>query len=496
MKQNLQYKILCAVMAMSAIGLTAASPALAARVVDDGHGNLLLYGDGDTITVGGDKSDFPGPYFAVVGAGNLDMNSNIPIATGGNITINEGTYSWAYGGYAWEGSVCNNSITINNNTSIVKPNDIISAHVAGGYSFFDDVYSNNIYLNNEVTIDGNVYGGQVVSDGSVFNNNVEINDKVSIKGNVYGGQSDNLGNSSSVTVSGNTVIIGSEENPFEGTIGILGQDRGFIYGGLIGDGHNGSDNELKTGNVTGNKVYIYSNKSEPDKNEDGTLKYQFNQNIYGGYAEAGHANHNEVNINGGTFDNFVYGGYSEADSADSNNININGGYFKYNVYGGSGTLSASDNNVGITGGTFRQLVSGGISFTGSANNNYVDIKNATLYGNISGAVAGTSANGNEVIIDSITTDTGVNIYGAQSTGTATDNTVTINGGTFTNSEIVAAEALVAESNKVIISGGTFDGTTIYAATTQRGTATNNSITITGNANGKNADLSGANCILR
>ena len=51
MKQNLQYKILCAVMAMGAIGLTAASPALAADVVEDEYNTL--YANGNKILIGG-----------------------------------------------------------------------------------------------------------------------------------------------------------------------------------------------------------------------------------------------------------------------------------------------------------------------------------------------------------------------------------------------------------------------------------------------------------
>ena len=551
MKQDLRYKILCAVMAIGAAYLTSASPALAADVVvKDGD----LYANGNRVTIGGD-SDYKDDYYQIIGVGQLNDLDNATDVTGGEVIIDSGKHKIVYGGATFEGSAYKNiviingdnetttsinqviggtgtisaygnTVTINGHTQIIS-DDAIAGMVIGGHSISGNVYNNNVYINDSVNVKGDVYAGQLYSRGSIYNNNVYISNESTINGNVYGGYSDSgsvtnnkveINDSATITnniygghaegstdinnittVSGNIVIIGSEENPFEGTIGEAANidnnytPTGFIYGGLIGDGDNGSDDNLKTGDVTGNKVYIYGiNTNEAPTSND---NYQFNQNIYGGYAEAGNANSNEVTINGGTFGNVVYGGYSEAGSADSNNVNINGGYFKYNVYGGGGKLSASDNNISITGGTFRQLVSGGISFTGSANNNYVDIKNATLHGNITGAVAGTSATGNKVIIDSIKPNTGVNISGATVTnenGTATNNEVIINGGTFTKSEIVAAAAAKeAENNKVIISGGTFTGTTIYAASTHKGTANNNSITITGNANGNNADLSGA-----
>ena len=610
MKQNLQYKILCAVMAMGAIGLTAASPALAADVVEDEYGNLHLYANGDTITVGGDKSDFPGPYFAVVGAGNLDIHSNIPNATGGNITINEGAYTLIYGGYALEGSVYNNTVTINNNT-IIKANNGIPADVSGGYSISGDVYNNFVNIGDmenvfKGTINSNIYGGYSTY-GNVTNNNVYINlsetGTVQADKGIFGGYTDNgVANDNNVSIvsgninnyiyggigksaaensvnimnaiiandieiyggqatsgdaSNNIVNINNTQNTTNADADVYGgdSDSGNAYNNAVtissstagavqgGNSKSGSvyNNTVELYDSTANSVFGgysengYANKNivhiTDTDNTDG-ITTNVKTSVYGGYSEQGSANENHVYIEGyaTTIKNYVYGGHSEQGSVNNNYVDIKDAEVGINVYGGytndliddsASTGTANNNTVNLTNATIlggvyggeessgnnviifassvHNDIFGGYSEQGSANNNTVYITSGTSIGDygdttstpqIIGAFANTSATGNKVIIDSISMpdneDTDVFIYGAQARDNASNNEIIINGGTFNNSKIYAAEAMVAESNKVIISGGTFNNTSIYAASTSKGTATNNSITITGDA-----DLSGA-----
>ncbi len=590
MKQNLQYKILCAVMVMGTIGLTAASPALAARVVDDGHGNLLLYGDGDMVVVGGDKSDFPGPYFAVVGAGNLDMNSNIPIATGGNITINEGAYTLIYGGYALEGSVYNNTVTINNNT-IIKANNGIPADVSGGYSISGDVYNNFVNIGDmenvfKGTINSNIYGGYSTY-GNVTNNNVYINlsetGTIQAGKEIYGGYTDNgVANDNNVSiVSGNInnyIYGGSGKSAAENSVNIMNAiiaNDIEIYGGQAtsGDASNNIVNINSTQNITNADADVYGGDSDSGNaynnavtissstagavqggnsksgsvyNNTVELYDSTANSVFGGYSENGYANKNIVHITDtdntdGITTNVktsVYGGYSEQGSVNNNYVDIKDAEVGINVYGGYSndliddsastgtannntvnltnatilgsvyggyterTAESNGNNVKISGDSVNNDIYGGYSGEGSANNNTVHITNGTSVGasRIIGGVAETSAEGNKVIIDSIsTTDNFVAISGAvvdennnNENDTASYNDVIINGGKFNNTYIFATSADTAENNNVIISGGKFNSTNIYAAQAFNGTANNNSITITVNADGKNADLSGAN----
>ena len=491
MKQNLQYKILCTVMAIGAVALTTASPALAADVVEkDGD----LYANGNRVTIGGDKSDFPGPYFAVVGAGDLLINeSDTTDATGSDITIIGGTHTQVYGGSTWDMSAYNNKVTINNNTIIKSSDDIIPALVAGGYSDSGDVYSNSVYLNDNVKIDGNVYGGQVIYDGSVFNNYVEINNNVNVTGSVYGG------NSGQGSANNNYVYIKGEN-----TTSINSVFGGYSNYGSV------NNNKIDIINATVNDIVVGGN----------TFRESFFPELN---PSTGTANNNTVNLTNATIKGAVFGGLAEEGESSGNTVNVYNSLISKDIVGGFSSEGSADYNyVDIKDATIDGAVYGGTSGASSANYNTIHINDikSTQPLNITGA-AGTSANYNKVIIDSITMPENVttenSIFGANATNTASYNDVIINGGTFKNSGISAASANkaysnnviisdgefndtyifaasadTAENNNVIISGGTFKNTNIYAAQAFNGTANNNSITITGNANGKNADLTDAN----
>ena len=534
MKQNLQYKILCAVMAMGAIGLTAASPALAAEGIIVDEENKIIHANGNRLPIGGD-SKYKGNYDLIFGAGDTFATTD---ATGANITIDSGNHNYVHGGTTLEGSAYKNIVIINgdkeNTTSIhqvtggssgisaygntvtingytqIISDEALPGMVIGGGSMSGNVYNNNVYINEFVNVEGDVYAGQLYSSGSIYNNNVYISNESTINGNVYGGSSDSgsvtnnkveINNSATITnniygghaegstdtnntttISGNTVIIGSEDNPFTGTIGEAANEdnnympTGFIYGGLIGEGYKtGYPEETpappKSGDVTGNKVFIYAKdtNTEPVNND-----YQFNQNVYGGYAEAGNANNNEVTINGGTFANEVYGGYSAAGNADSNNVNINGGYFKYNVYGGSGTLSASDNNVGIIGGTFMQAIYGGSANTSDAeskvHNNNVSISGKVILPAVYGGFS-TSSNSNSFV-----TNNYVNIINANLNALEDYTPIEIYGGSSGSS--ISSGNVVNIINSSATEDSAYTTIYVYGANSASGNVTCNEVNIT------------------
>ena len=609
MKQNLQYKILCAVMAIGAIGLTTASPALAAEVDET---DIELHANSNTITIGGDNSPYKKNYFSIYGSGDLYAQYD---ATGGNITIESGTHTLVYGGATYSSienspySAYNNTVTINGETVITEEliggsggnsaynntvninnsakigNGSSSSIIAGGNSILGDVYNNFVNIGDmenvfKGTINSNIYGGYSTY-GNVTNNNVYINlsetGTVQADKGIFGGYTDNgVANDNNVSIvsgninnyiyggigksaaensvnimnaiiandieiyggqatsgdaSNNIVNINNTQNTTNADADVYGgdSDSGNAYNNAVtissstagavqgGNSKSGSvyNNTVELYDSTANSVFGgysengYANKNivhiTDTDNTDG-ITTNVKTSVYGGYSEQGSANENHVYIEGyaTTIKNYVYGGHSEQGSVNNNYVDIKDAEVGINVYGGytEGTAESNGNNVKISAGSVDNDVFGGYSGQGSANNNTVHITNDTSVGlsNIFGGVAETSAENNKVIIDSIsTTGKFVTISGAvvdnnndTENSTATNNEVIINGGKFNNTYIFAASADTAENNNVIISGGTFNSTNIYAAQAFNGTANNNSITITVNADGKNADLSGAN----
>ena len=160
-----------------------------------------------------------------------------------------------------------------------------------------------------------------------------------------------------------------------------------------------------------------------------------NGDVVGGYKNAYAVTHNTVTVDDMTLAlaKSVFGGLADGDkAADDNEVTINGGTYAGSnvVYGGkSDTGTATHNKVTINGGTY-------------------DGSNAVYGGRTSGTVATT---GNEVIINGGHFGSNTDVYGGESAG-----------GT--------AEGAAAMGNTVTITGGVFDGGNIYGGNTT-GTAT-------------------------
>ena len=227
MRKSLTYKVLAAVMAVSAVNIFVPHNMLAYDITSDNTTistetiNDNVYGNGHNFTINGGTINGD-----VYGVGNDNYDE---AASGGNVTINGNAKVTGnvYGGYSDSKiDITNNYVTINNST--------ISNNVYGGYSNGDNsgggnTNGNHVIINNSSAT--NVFGGCSLADykiGNADGNYVTINNST-ISGDVHGGYSVKANaNGNHVTIINSTIT-------------------GTIYGG-----HNESVNntEMKGNTVT------------------------------------------------------------------------------------------------------------------------------------------------------------------------------------------------------------------------------------------------------
>ena len=226
-------------------------------------------------------------------------------------------------------------------------------------------------------------------------------------------------------------------------------------------------------------------------------------NVFGGIAaseDGGNAIGNKVVLEAGSTvgdtDTFVVGGGAVAGDAEDNTVEISGGTVNGNVFGGAADLqgnasgNANANTTTITGGTIKGRVRGGGTTTGNVAGNAVNIA---------------AADTKEILIGNSGDQVDQDIESGQtSIGDADNNTVSI---TATGSGKVMAEGVYgadviekgnATDNKVTITGDVNDTGAItihevYGGETTEGTASGNTVAITSGrkANGEaTATISG------
>ena len=236
MRKSLTYKILAAVMALSAVNVFVPHNMLAYEIKSDNTTispeepiNDNIYGNGYSFTINGAtiKGD-------VYGVGNANYTGDV---SGGNVTIS-------------------GNATISGDDGI--------AYVYGGSTTNGNAEYNTVNISDNVTINGSlgiayVYGG-FSSKGNVKYNTVNISDNAIVRGHVFGGESDGNAKYNTVNISGGTITIAS------------GYGSAYVCGGWSTSG-SANDNTV---NISG-----------------GTVK----GNVYGGYA-SGSANNNTVYISG------------------------------------------------------------------------------------------------------------------------------------------------------------------------------------------------------
>ncbi len=174
MRKNLQYKILAALMTLSAVNWAVPTNVLAENytVKQDGEiisGNFTtVYGNGHIFTINGGDID-------TVYGDTSDGNS----ADSNTVYISGGSVGYVYGGESESGEVHHNTVNINGGS-------VGSVH--GGDSTSSKAYNNAVNISGNAKVTGTVYGGSS-NDGEAYDNTVIISGG-SVSGDVYGGYID------------------------------------------------------------------------------------------------------------------------------------------------------------------------------------------------------------------------------------------------------------------------------------------------------------------
>lgn len=217
MRKNLQYKILTAVIVLSAANWAVPANVLAG---EDGNGNYIVTADGETIS-GSYKNVYGNGHSFTINGGDIDAvygaSSDKTSATNNKVYItNCINISVIYGGASDGNSADSNAVYISGGSV---------SSVYGGESESGDAHHNTVNISGGSV--GSVHGGDSTS-GKAYNNTVNISGDAKVTGTVYGGSS-NDGEAYD-----NTVIISG------------GSVSGDVYGGYIDLDYSGSayDNEI------------------------------------------------------------------------------------------------------------------------------------------------------------------------------------------------------------------------------------------------------------
>jgi autotransporter-associated beta strand protein len=371
---------------------------------------------------------------------------------------------------------------------------------ASGETALADPDDNTVEIKNG-TVTGDVFGGEVGADGADLSVNASGNEVSisgsTVSGDVSGGRAGNPLYYYEITASAtnNTTII-------SGNTKISGK----VYGG---DAYSSGSNNTTTTLATGNKLTISGGILE-----DWVTGGHARTSGSSGTAEA---SNNRVTISGGTIKSVVTGGDADGSSGTSatstsskNQVIIEGGVLSGGVrggeaYSGSGTATATGNSVVMSGGTGIGI-SGGEAYsdsgTAKATGNEVTMRNGVLGqiedGRIVGGLAqlldsGTAAEASNNKVNFVGGTLNGDVYGGLAetsgtgTGTATQNTVTVSGGTLSFAVGGQSDNGDAKSNHVIVNNGTItgndSGATVYGGmvgqSQSSGNAEGNSVEITG-----------------
>ncbi len=243
-------------------------------------------------------------------------------ASDNTVNLSSGTNESFAGGYAVNGDVENNKVTINVDANT---NAIFQRSIYGGYAVSGDVENNKVTISGGKFVANNsIYGGYTTS-GAANKNKITIEDgSFTNGGKLYGGYSLN-GDASYNEIE----VIG-------GTLGSATTGSVFVCGGNIGDS---TAAQSAKGNASNNKVTLSATNA-------------YYNDVYGGvtYASNGNANNNVITITGGTFSGTISGGKADNGYANENVITITGGKFSGTISGGKADNgSAINNTINIAG---------------------------------------------------------------------------------------------------------------------------------------------------
>ena len=222
MRKNLQYKILTAVMVLSAANWAVPANVLAG---EDGNGNYIVTADGETIS-GSYKNVYGNGHSFTINGGDIDAvygassdktsatNNKVYItncinisviyggASDGNsadsnaVYISGGSVSSVYGGESESGDAHHNTVNISGGS-------VGSVH--GGDSTSGKAYNNTVNISGDAKVTGTVYGGYIDLDysGSAYDNEIIISGSADItNANLYGSNDKASGTGNTLTIDG------------------------------------------------------------------------------------------------------------------------------------------------------------------------------------------------------------------------------------------------------------------------------------------------------
>ena len=230
MRKSLTYKVLAAVMAVSAVNVFVPHNMLAYDITSDNTTistetiNDNVYGNGTPITITG------GTIGYVYGVGKNGYTGD---ASGGNVTINGNATVTGnvFGGRTKNGNAEYNTVNISDKAIVIN-------NVYGGSTDSTDSNAHHNTVNiSGGSVKGKVYGGSSES-GQAYDNTVNINGG-SVTDNVFGGRSaDSSAHHNTVNISGGSV-------------------KGNVYGGWSTNG-SAKDNQIiirGSANITNANLY-------------------------------------------------------------------------------------------------------------------------------------------------------------------------------------------------------------------------------------------------
>lgn len=498
-----EYKVLTALVVSSLMGFSAMT-AEAAVTVTGPITETEITGNSDTGTASGNtlnvtdaSSDSTGIriYGGTVSGGESGDASNNTV----NVTNTQVSQAEIYGGQSRLGATNNNTVIFDSSSTAAAVygaygNTASGNHVeSAGTSNF--LYGGRSYTNNSgnsVLVTGGsvqyTLSGSQADNGSATDNTVEIRDGTF--GVVYGAQGKGVENNS-VTMSGGTVsqmISGGYNNQPEGS---AVNNKVVMTGGAV---TSSGDTESVVPVVSGGwAIYGTADQNSVEISKAVSIA----GSVAGGWSYLGDVTNNVVKISSGSVGGIVAGGYTIGKGAEGNTVELSGtADVSGNIYGGyalhqmdnplTGEAAAGDasqNTVKISDVTVKGEVYGGYTADGTASKNTVTINGGTVgvadsTESSDTVFGGYSASGEAV--SNILTVSGGDLIGHVTSGYgktgASDNTLTMTGGSSTKTVAGYAETGDAVNNTLVFSGGT---SAITMAAQSGGSATGNTITITG-----------------
>ena len=270
MRKSLTYKILAAVMALSAANWAVPANVLSGVYIVKQDGEIIsdgcdgVYGNGYSFTINGGTI-----YGDVFGVGNDYYDED---ACGGNVTINGNANvsvsCFVIGGYSESVQAHHNIVNISGGS--------VTGNVYGGDSTSGKVYNNTVNISgSNVTINGNakvtgvVHGGRSIS-GEAYNNTVNISGG-SVTNNVFGGYSENsVAHHNIVNISGGSVtgnVFGGDSGNSVAHHNIISISGGSVTGDVYGGFAHGSANDNKI-IISGSADIENANLYGSNKNND------------------------------------------------------------------------------------------------------------------------------------------------------------------------------------------------------------------------------------